>query len=185
MWVWSWSLRWEASFEVLHHTHTHSPHKTKKKKIKAPHPDQECSRHQGIKGWEMVTGSAETGIQWNQKIPRKRKEKDKCFSVGLEDAGLVGRLTPGEKSPRWCHDSLAEERPPSWVPTWPWASYEDLEACVLTWQKGLDSYFECAGDVSKVWTLLTMVIASGGSPCQSCGPWDGRAACVTMWYPCV
>lgn len=47
----------------------------------------------------MVTGSAETGIQWNQKTPRKRKEKDKCFSVGLEGAALVGRLTSGEKGP--------------------------------------------------------------------------------------
>ena len=43
--------------------------------------------------------SAETGIQWNQKMPRKRKEKDRCFSMGPEDAALVGRLTPGEKGP--------------------------------------------------------------------------------------
>ena len=61
--------------------------------------------------------------------------------MGPEDAALVGRLTPGEKGPSWCQDSLAEERPPSWVPTWPRANHEDLEACVLMWQKGQDSYF--------------------------------------------
>ena len=44
-------------------------------------------------------GFAETGIQWNQKMLRKRKEEDRYFSVGLEDAALVGRLTPGEKCP--------------------------------------------------------------------------------------
>lgn len=94
VWVWSWSLWWEVSFEVWHHWK--NPHKTKKEKKSI---SSWLGVHQRIRKWEALQLSAETGMGriWSHS-GREKEKKTQDFSKGLESATFVACLLPEEES---------------------------------------------------------------------------------------